>query len=461
MGCKEYYYCKVSDGINEKSIKFFITVETGLRVDSAILDEEGESTSDVAVEYGRRAELKVKASGGVGELKYQWYKSDEASRGHIIEGATQSSYFVTGDAACGTDYYCEVTDGIAAVGFHFYVSLETGLRVESALKNKYGDEVTVVLVPLDGEMDLKVKAWGGAGELEYQWYRAGYADEDYIIEGEDSDSYEVLGEEDNEGSYYCEVTDGVIKKGIEFIVSVAEIVSIRDCDISIDKAGAYYTGSAVEPEVTVEYEGNELEEGLDYYVSYKNNVKIGKAKVIIEGVDEYIGTVTKAFTIKAKKGKVYAVKDYKYKVTGEDQVAFAGLKNSKVSKVDIPKKADIGGKKFKVTSIANNALKKSKVISITVGDNVKAVGNSAFEGCRRLTKVTLGKGVAKVGTNVFKNCRKLGNITVKSTKVKSVGKNALKGIKPNAKVKVPAKKLKAYKGLFKAKGQGKKCKISK
>lgn len=45
--------------------------------------------------------------------------------------------------------------------------------------------------------------------------------------------------------------------------------------------------------------------------------------------------------------------------------------------------------------------------------------------------------------------------------VKSVGKNALKGIKLTAKIKVPAKKLTAYKKLLKGKGQGKKVKITK
>lgn len=34
-------------------------------------------------------------------------------------------------------------------------------------------------------------------------------------------------------------------------------------------------------------------------------------------------------------------------------------------------------------------------------------------------------------------------ITIKSTKLKKIGRNALKGIKPTPKIKVPAKKLPA------------------
>lgn len=78
-----------------------------------------------------------------------------------------------------------------------------------------------------------------------------------------------------------------------------------------------------------------------------------------------------------------------------------------------------------------------------------------------MTKITLGKGVTQIGGSAFKNCKKLKTIVIQSTKLKKVGKNTLKGIKPTAKIKVPAKKLSKYKKLFKNKGQGKKLKIVK
>ena len=98
-------------------------------------------------------------------------------------------------------------------------------------------------------------------------------------------------------------------------------------------------------------------------------------------------------------------------------------------------------------------LKKTKIISVSIGDNVKVIGVSAFEGCAKLGKATLGKGVTEIGGSAFKNCDKLRTITIKSTKLRKVGKNALKGVKPAAKIKVPASKLPAYKKLFKNKGK--------
>ena len=47
--------------------------------------------------------------------------------------------------------------------------------------------------------------------------------------------------------------------------------------------------------------------------------------------------------------------------------------------------------------------------------------------------------------------QKTGWVTVKGKKVKSVGKNAFKGIAKKAKLKTPASKKKAYKKLFKIK----------
>lgn len=85
---------------------------------------------------------------------------------------------------------------------------------------------------------------------------------------------------------------------------------------------------------------------------------------------------------------------------------------------------------------------------------------------RKGTKVTIKgykytvKNSSEVTFTGVKN-KKAKTITVKSTKLKSVGKNAFKGINSKAKIKVPAKKYSAYKKLFKGKGQGKKVKIVK
>ena len=53
-----------------------------------------------------------------------------------------------------------------------------------------------------------------------------------------------------------------------------------------------------------------------------------------------------------------------------------------------------------------------------------------------------------IGSQAFYGCSKLTSITLKTSRLNSVGKNAVKGIGKKAVIKVPSKKVKAYKKLF-------------
>ena len=133
---------------------------------------------------------------------------------------------------------------------------------------------------------------------------------------------------------------------------------------------------------------------------------------------------------------------YKISSTTSKTVVFYSFVNKNVTDFEIPAEVTLGGKKYKVTEIAPNAFKNNK----------------------KLKKFTIGKNIKKIGKNAFYGCKNLKSITVKTTKLtkKSVGKNAFKKIHKKAKIKVPKKKLKAYKKIFKARGvTGKKQKITK
>ena len=64
-----------------------------------------------------------------------------------------------------------------------------------------------------------------------------------------------------------------------------------------DIAAQTYTGSAIEPEITVTDGENTLTIGTDYTVSYSNNTNVGTAKATITGIGNYSGTVEKMFNI--------------------------------------------------------------------------------------------------------------------------------------------------------------------
>ena len=59
-----------------------------------------------------------------------------------------------------------------------------------------------------------------------------------------------------------------------------------------------YTGKEVKPEPTVKYEGRTLLKGVDYELTYQNNVEAGKASITINGIgEEFGGTKVVAFDI--------------------------------------------------------------------------------------------------------------------------------------------------------------------
>ena len=132
------------------------------------------------------------------------------------------------------------------------------------------------------------------------------------------------------------------------------------------------------------------------------------------------------YEIKTKKGK-------------KGTVVYQGS-TKKNKKVKVPKTVKIKGTTYTVTEIAEDA----------------------FKGNTKMTSVTIPEGVTKIGKNAFNGCKNLKTITIESTKLKTVGKDAIKGINKKATIKVPKKQLSKYKKLFKSKtGYKKSMKIKK
>ncbi len=122
------------------------------------------------------------------------------------------------------------------------------------------------------------------------------------------------------------------------------------------------------------------------------------------------------------------------------KVQFAGttIKNGLTS-FEIPSSVKISGKVYKVTSIADNALKgKSKLKKLKIGANIEHIGKGAFNGCKNLKSIII----------------KSKKLTLQKT-----GNNAFKGINSKAVVKVPKGKAVSYKEIIYTKGAGKGVKV--
>lgn len=76
-----------------------------------------------------------------------------------------------------------------------------------------------------------------------------------------------------------------------------------------------YTGRDIRPAVKLKYNGTTLKEGIDYNLMYKNNKKIGKATITINGMGSYSEQKTVTFKIVPKKPAFTSAKYQNNKVT--------------------------------------------------------------------------------------------------------------------------------------------------
>ena len=163
---------------------------------------------------------------------------------------------------------------------------------------------------------------------------------------------------------------------------------------------------------------------------------------------------TTAPTTKPQPTKTPSVrKGYSFKVKGASYV----VTNASKKTVSYRKAAN-----KKIKSAAIPATVKVKANGVVYSFRVTNISAKAFAGCTKLKKVIIGKNVVSIGKEAFSKAKALKKITIKTTTLKKVGKNAIKGIYKKAKISCGKKKLKAYKKLFNAKtGYKKSMKLTK
>ncbi|MBO4460681.1 MAG: S-layer homology domain-containing protein [Clostridiales bacterium] len=84
--------------------------------------------------------------------------------------------------------------------------------------------------------------------------------------------------------------DFYIPLNVRTSIKTAEITGIED---------KYFTGKKITQTPTVKLDGKTLVKGVDYDISYKNNINIGKATLTLKGIGNYCFSVNKTFEIKA------------------------------------------------------------------------------------------------------------------------------------------------------------------
>lgn len=257
-------------------------------------------------------------------------------------------------------------------------------------------------------------------------------------------------------TYYVSIHP--LKPGVTATVKVInkkiDIITLNKSSVNLKKGQQFTLTQSIIPEDVV-----------DSSVTYtSSNPKV--AIVTDDGIITAVNSGTAIIKCKANDGGNATAKCI-VKVNGPTT---KNIKTgSKVTIGDIVYKVTAGSDKYDTCEVSvlkvNTKTKKSYTIPNTVkinGNtcNVTSISSNAFSGCTKATKITVGKNVQKIGSKAFYNCKNLKTMTINSTKIKSVGKNALKNVYSKAKIKVPSSKVKSYKKVFGNKGQKSTVKIT-
>lgn len=270
-------------------------------------------------------------------------------------------------------------------------------------------------------------------------------------------------------------------KNVDYTVSYKNNTQIGTATAVITGKGDY--SGTVQKNFTITVRKNQVYVVGNYKYKITNAKTDGKGTVTLTGVKNKAQkkklkkiNVAAAVEIGGKSFKVTAIGDAAFKgftkatkivvgknVTTIGSSAFSGCK--KVTAIVVDKNVKTigsfayfgctGAKKImvgkNVTTIGNSAFSGcTRAKSIVVGENVKTIGSSAFSGCTKVVSATIGSKVTKIGAKAFYKCKNLKKIVIKGSKLKSIGKNAIKGINKNAVIKCPKKMVKKYKKLWKA-----------
>lgn len=174
-----------------------------------------------------------------------------------------------------------------------------------------------------------------------------------------------------------------------------------------------YTGKEICPGVVIE----DLEENLDYTVTYKDNINPGKASVVINGIGDYKGSITKTFIIYKDKSEVCG---HTNKITSKKQREATCTVDGYTAEI---KCADCG--KVITKSTVLKAAGHKKVVDRAVAATVFTEGRSAGSHCSVCGKVlkkqtVIAKAAKTIKLSVTSKCIK--QTTSFTLKISGMGK---------------------------------------
>ncbi len=157
-------------------------------------------------------------------------------------------------------------------------------------------------------------------------------------------------------------------------------------------ASQIYTGKALAPKVTVKDGTKTLTKGTDYTVTYKDNVNAGTASVIIEGIGDYTGSITREFTISKAANKITASNFTKTASASGAQTFTIGAKRLGKAKLTYTS----NNSNVTVSTAGKVTIKKNFSGKVTI--TIKAAATANYKAAARKITVTVKPSKTAVAT---------------------------------------------------------------
>jgi hypothetical protein len=221
--------------------------------------------------------------------------------------------------------------------------------------------------------DSSVTSLTGSGSIDYNGHTLTVNGTVYTAEN----PYSGLGSTDSSSSGSADSGSSDSENSESSVVSLAEaeIASI---------ANQTYSGKAIKPAVTVALNKKTLTKGTDYTVSYKDNKKVGTAKVTVTGIGDYTGSVSRTFKIVPSK------------------TTLSSVKNAKGKKLTVQWKKNGSGKGYEIQYSTSKDFKSAKTVKISKNSTTSKTISGlkmALEKQKEEPAQELSKAKAKVKEN--------------------------------------------------------------
>lgn len=184
-------------------------------------------------------------------------------------------------------------------------------------------------------------------------------------------AYQVKVERDPSNQNY----KGGAKRLDYAITSKKLLLDAKQYTITLSGYEFPYTGSPIEPDVTIQDLGRkeELKEGTDFTLSYSDNTEVGDAEVAITGINNYDGVVTRTFKI-TKKDLGTATNVVITLKAGEEYV-YTGDPIE-----PIVEKLEIDGEEWDEVRFYQDFIVKSEAVDVGTGYTFTIEGKSNYKG---------------------------------------------------------------------------------